>query len=108
MEPRTRQVANFYRGEIDPEHLDEVLSILRDICEKNIREEPRTTIQAFHLEPPNVVWVYALFEDDDAREEHRRANALDPRFYRVTELQKTDGVHETIPLFAKGITIVGD
>ena len=106
MESRTRLVANFFRGEIEPDHVDEVISILRDVCEKNVHEEPRTMIQAFHLEAPNVLWVYALFEDDDAREEHRRANAADPRYHRVMELQKTDGVHEVVPLFAKGFTVV--
>jgi hypothetical protein len=99
----SKKIANFWRAVALPERLDEAIVLLEEINARNA-DEPGTEIQAFHLEAPNVIWLYALFDDRDALEEHRRLNNADPKFHALRELfSEYEQSHETTPLFAKGI-----
>ena len=78
---------------------------MQEINDRNQMDEVGTEIQAFHLEEPNVIWVYGLFDDQAALDLHRARNNADPKFHRLHELFTVfERTHETKPLFAKGIS----
>ena len=104
MTPKSKKVANIFRGEAASGKLDDLISVFREICDGTISDEPKTEIQAIHLEEPNVIWVYALFDDSDARDEHRSRN-LDTVERLKPLLTSFEYAHQTTPLFAKGIDI---
>jgi quinol monooxygenase YgiN len=101
----TKKVANFWRAEFEPERLDEVVEVLREITAGTLTEEPGTEIQAFHIELPNTIWLYALFTDDAARVAHRaRVEGTPPEFARFNALlTHRDTTREAIPAAAKGV-----
>ncbi|MBM3687053.1 MAG: hypothetical protein FJW85_08655 [Actinobacteria bacterium] len=43
-----------------------------------LEEEPGTEMFVVHLDPDdaNIVWLYEIFRDDDAQEEHRAADGF--------------------------------
>jgi len=43
-----------------------------------LEEEPGTELFIVHLDPDdaNIVWLYEIFRDDDAQEEHRAADGF--------------------------------
>ena len=104
--PESKKIANFWRSEVAPGNLDEVLSILEAFSSRALSDEPGTEIQGYHLEAPNVIWVYAMFTDADALRRHREIFTADPRYYRLKELfTHFEKTHETTPLFVKGIDV---
>jgi quinol monooxygenase YgiN len=76
----SKKIANFWRSVALPEHLDEAIAIFEDLINLYRTDEPGTEIYSIHLEPPTTIWLYALFDDQDALDEHRRQNAANPRF----------------------------
>jgi quinol monooxygenase YgiN len=105
----SKKIAYFWRGVVRPDRLDEVIAIFEEITHNLDRpgtelDEPRTEIYAYHLEEPNTVWLYGLFDDRDALEEHRRNVHTEPFYHDFRELFSDFGAtYETTPLFAKGI-----
>lgn len=98
------QIANFWRSEVPPESWDEAMALLRELNAEYRTGEPGLAIHAIHLEPPNVIWMYALFDDQAALDEHRRRNKQNPKFHAFRALiPGVEATHETTPLFAKGL-----
>lgn len=104
---RSRKIASFWRGVILPDRLEEAIALYQEIIARYRNDEPTTEIYAVHLEAPNTIWLYALFNDQRALDEHNRRNDADPNVLSFRQLlSEYDAVHNTTPLVAKGVTIV--
>src|SRR5882762_3222787 len=100
----SRKIGNFWRGVVLPGRLDEAIALLHELNTLYHADEPGTEIHAIHLEAPNTIWLYALFEDQASLDEHRRNNNANPKLQVLRELFSEFAVtHEAKPLFAKGI-----
>jgi quinol monooxygenase YgiN len=100
----SRKIASFWRGVVLPDHLDEAITLFQDIIARYRADEPSTEIYAVHLEAPNTIWLYALFNDQHALDQHNRRNDADPNVLSFRGLlSEYDTVHNTTPLLAKGI-----
>lgn len=102
----SKKVANFWRGVALPGRIDDALAVLQELSDSYHTNEPGTQIHAIHLEEPDTIWLYALFEDQAALDEHRRQNQANPKYYEFRALlAELEVTHETTPLFAKGLAI---
>jgi quinol monooxygenase YgiN len=100
----SRKIASFWRGVVLPDRLDEAVTLFQDIIARYRDDEPGTEIYAVHLEAPNTIWLYALFNDQRAFDQHNRRNDVDPNVLSFRSfLSEYDTVHNTTPLLAKGV-----
>jgi quinol monooxygenase YgiN len=100
----SEKIASFWRGVLDPDRVDEAIELYQELIASYRNSEPGTEIYAVHLEAPNTIWLYALFNNQEALDVQLRGNEADPRVQAFRQLlARNEMTHETTPLVAKGI-----
>jgi quinol monooxygenase YgiN len=100
----SEKIASFWRGVVDPDRVDKAIELYQELIASYRTDEPGTEIYAVHLEAPNTIWLYALFNNQEALDAHLRGNEADTRVQAFRQLlSEYEMAHETTPLVAKGI-----
>jgi quinol monooxygenase YgiN len=85
------KVANFWRGIASPGKVDDAVDLLNELGEGFRRDDPGTEAYSIYIEPPDAIWLYALFTDQEALDEHRRRGRADPRVRVFQEMLSDRG-----------------